>query len=114
MNTNGNETHDKVTIKTVPGYEDFTQVTTAGDVIEIIRGSILYHHVESIKPYLSAEDKQRHCNKRHGLEMVLDSIIINEAKMNAWQDIKGDKPIKECGDEYKQLANGEVYYHDNS
>ncbi len=109
MNTNKVE-NDKVTIKTVPGYEAFEQVTTAGDVIEIIRGSILYHHTESLICLL-AVDRKRHCNKRAGLEMVLDCIILNEAKMKAWQAMKGDEPMGI--DEYKQLANGAVYFHDH-
>ncbi len=111
MNTKKVE-NEKVTIKTVPGYEDFEQITTAGDVIEIIRAGILYHETEATKPGVSEANCYRHCNKRHGLEMVLDSIILNEAKMKAWQELKGPKPIE--GDEFKQLSNGEVYYHDHS
>ncbi len=109
MNTNKVK-NQKVTIKTVD-YETFEQVTTAGDVIEIIRNEILSHHERALSPDTPSAQKIRENNKRHGLEMALDAITLTEAKMKAWQELKGPEPM--TTDEYKQLANGAVYFHDN-
>ena len=100
---------EKIDIKNLE-HAEYTQVTGAGQVIEIIRAEILYHHEMSLSA--SPATSKRHCNKRHGLEMLLDAITLSELKMQAWQELHGKKPI--TGDLYKQLANQDLFNHDKA
>ena len=89
-------------------YENFTQVTTAGHVIETIRADILFYHHELEKT------ENIHVNvllaKVQALQSLLNTLTLQELKMDAWQEMKGSEKI--TGDLYKQLANQDLFKYD--
>lgn len=92
-------------------YNNFTQVTTAGDVIEHVRAAILDYHNRLAKGGQATSYRRAMKRSIMTLQHLLNSLILQDKKLDAWADLKGGPlGIKEK----QQLANTELYELDQS
>ena len=97
-------------------YESFTQVKSAGDVIEHIRATILVWQQSLQEHKLLMLSQPMIEAKIWTLQSLLNSLVLQDKKMQAWADLKGE--LRDGNhkvlhpEEYKQLANTQLFTQD--